>query len=144
MASLGSKLFGQLEAARLLHFIAEKVCCKLVRLVEHDKIPSGSTKLLLQLFVSGHLVKTHNKMINVFKRVSARGGRLQISGEDAEFEPELLEQLLTPLLNQAARCNDDNAPSIGTHDKLTDIKACHDGLASTGIVRKNKPQRLTG
>ena len=117
---------------------------KLVRLVEHDKIPSGSTKLLLQLFVSGHLVETNNKVIDVFKGVSARSSRFQISGEDSEFEPELLEQLLTPLLNQTAGCNDDNTPSIGTHDKLTDIKACHDGLASTGIVRKHKPQRLTG
>ena len=115
---------------------------ELVRFVEHDQVPAGSAELLLQVFVARHLIETNDEVINVFKWIAARGGGFQVFGEDAEFQAELLEHFLAPLIDQAARGDDDNAPGVGTHDEFSNVKPRHDGLARAGVVGQNKAQRL--
>ena len=60
MPCLRSEFFRQLEATRLLKFIAEEVRGKLVRFVEHYEVPASSAEFLLQFFVPRHLVKTND------------------------------------------------------------------------------------
>ncbi len=143
MARLRPELFGQLEAARLLQFVTEEVGGELVRLVEHDEIPASGAELLLQVFVARHLVEPNDEVINVLKRIAARGGCFQVVCKDAEFQTELLEHFLAPLIDQAAGGDDDNAPCVGPHDEFADVKARHDGLARARVVSENKPQWLT-
>ena len=64
------------------------------------------------------------------------------AGEDAELEPELLEQLVAPLLDQAAGRDDQDAAGVGPHDEFADVEAGHDGLAGAGVVGQDEPQRL--
>jgi hypothetical protein len=143
MARLRPEFLGQLEAARLLQLVAEEVGGELVRFVEHDQVPSGSAELLLQFFVARHLVEANDEVVNVFKRIATWRGSFQVFGEDAEFQAELLEHFLAPLIDQAAGGDDDDTPGVGAHDEFTDIKPRHDGLARAGVVRQNKAQRLT-
>ena len=143
MARLRPESFSQLEAARLLQLVTEEVSSKLVRLVEHYEIPAGVAELLLQLFIARHLVEANDEVIDVFKRIAAWGGGLQVFCKDAKLQTELLEHFLTPLIDQAAGGDDDNASSVGAHDEFADVKARHDGLARARVISENKPQRLT-
>ena len=86
---------------------------ELVRLVEHYEIPASGAELLLQFFVARHLVEANDKVIDVFKRITARGGCFQVFCKDAELQTELLEHFLAPLIDQAAGGDDDNAPCVG-------------------------------
>ena len=64
------------------------------------------------------------------------------AGHDLEVQPELLPQLVLPLLDQAAR-GDDQAPGdVAAEHQLADQQARHDRLAGAGIVGEEEPQRL--
>ena len=74
--------------------------------------------------------------------IAARRGGFQIFGENAKLQTELLEHFLAPLLDEAARGNDENAASVGAHDQFADVEARHDRLACARIVGEDEPQRL--
>ena len=74
MPRLRPELLGQLEAARLLQLVAEKVGGELVGFVEYDQVPPGRAELLLQCLVACHLVQTNDEVVDVFKRITARRG----------------------------------------------------------------------
>ena len=80
----------------------------------------------------------------ILERVAARRGFLQGGGEDAELQAELLEELVPPLLDQAAGGDDQHAAGVGPHDELADVEAGHDRLAGPGVVGEDEPQRLAG
>ena len=64
------------------------------------------------------------------------------AGEDAELQAELLEQLVPPLLDEAAGRDDQDAAGVGPHDEFADVEAGHDRLARAGVVGQDEAQRL--
>ena len=56
-------------------------------------------------------------------------------------EPELEEQLVLPLLDQAAGGDDQAALDVVAEDQLLDVEAGHDRLAGAGVVGEQEPQR---
>ena len=118
-----AELLGEAEAAGLFELRAEVVGGELVGLVEDDEVPAGGAELLLQLLVAGHLVETDDELVVVLERVAARRGLLQERRVDAEFEAELLEQLVPPLLDEAAGGDDQDAAGVGPHDEFADVEA---------------------
>ena len=63
------------------------------------------------------------------------------AGEDLEGEAELEEQLVLPLLDQAARRDDQAALHVLAEDQLLDVEPGHDRLAGTRVVGEQEPQR---
>ena len=144
VACVLAQAFREPEASRLFELRAEVVGRELVGLVEDGQVPSGVAELLLELLVPRHLVETNDELMVVVERVPARRGRLQQRGVDAEFEPELLEELVSPLLDETSRGDDQDAASVGPHDEFADVEPRHDGLPGPRVVRQDEPQGLPG
>ena len=64
------------------------------------------------------------------------------AGDDLERQAELREQLVLPLLDQAARADDQAAAQIAADEQLLDEQPGHDRLAGAGVVGQQEPQRL--
>src|SRR5580692_7816564 len=109
---------------------------ELVGLVKNRQIPPRSAELLLQVFVPRKLIEANNQLIVAVERISARRGLLQHWRVDVKLQPELLEQLVPPLLNQAARRDHENAAGIRAHYQLPNVKPSHDRLAGAGVIGK--------
>ena len=84
---------------------------ELVGFIEHGQIPPRCTKLLLQLFIARKLVQTDNELLVVLERIAAWRRLLQQRRVNGELKTKFFEKFVTPLLDQAARCDDQNATS---------------------------------
>ena len=78
----------------------------------------------------------------IVERVSGPGCLDHVPGEDVELQTELLAELILPLLDQAARGNDQTAFEITAGDQLLDQQAGHDRLAGARVICQQEPQRL--
>ena len=133
----------ELEALGLLELAAEVVGAHPVRLVDDDEVPLGLGELGLQLLVAGELVHPGDQ-----QRVRARTTtgvdvrrRSSCGREEVEPQPELEEQLVLPLLDQAAG-RDDQAPlDVVAEQQLLDVEPGHDRLAGAGVVGEQEAQR---
>ena len=63
--------------------------------------------------------------------------------DDIEGQVKLVLQLVLPLLHKIARCDDQTPLQVTTNNQFLDQKPGHNGLAGTGVIGKQKPQRLT-
>ena len=116
----------------------------LVGLIDYDEIPVGHLELGQQLFVAGHLIEPDDQPVPVLERIARPGGLDHLAGEDVELEAELVEQLVLPLLHEAA-WRDDQAPVEVTADQqLLHVQARHDRLAGARVVCQQEPERLPG
>ena len=61
--------------------------------------------------------------------------------EELEAEAELVEELVLPLLDQAARGDDQAALQVAAEDQLLDVEPGHDRLAGAGVVGEQEAQR---
>ena len=113
-----------------------------VGFVEYDQVPAGVAELLLQLKVAGHLVETNDEQVLVLEGVAAGGGLFERRRVDAELQAELLVELVAPLLDQAARRDNENAAGVRAHDEFADVEAGHDGLAGARVVGQDEPEWL--
>ncbi len=102
----------------------------------------ASAELLLEFLVARHLVEPDDELVVVLERIAARRCGFQLLGEDAELQPEFLEQLVPPLLDEAAGRDDQDAAGVRPHDQFADVEAGHDRLARAGIVGQDEAQRL--
>lgn len=134
---------GEAEPAGLLQLRPEEVGSELVGLVEDDQIPPGRAELRLQMLVPRHLVEPNDELMVILERVARWRRFFQRGREDSELQAEFLEQFVPPLLDEAARRDDQHPPSIGPHDQFADVEARHDGLARAGVVGQDEAQRLT-
>ena len=142
VARVLAELLREAEAAGLFELRAEEVGGELVGFVEDDQVPAGGAELFLQLLVARHLVEADDQLMMVFERIAARRGLLQKRRVDAELQTELLEQLVAPLLDEAAGSDDENAAGVGAHDEFADVEPGHDRLARAGVVGQDEAQRL--
>jgi hypothetical protein len=97
----------------------------------------------LQRLGSCRHVETHDQPVALGERVARDGGFDLFMGDDVEGQVELVFQLVLPLLDKVARCDNEAALKIAANNKLLDQQARHDGLASAGVIGKQEPQRLT-
>ena len=74
--------------------------------------------------------------------VADRGLARAVGGEDLEREPELQVQLVLPLLDEAARGDDQAALESPRSDQLLDVEPGHDRLAGARVVGEQEAQRL--
>ena len=68
----------------------------------------------------------------------------QLLGDELEAHSELVEQLVLPLVDEAAWRDHEHPLCITADDELLDVEAGHDRLARTGIVGEQEPQGLAG
>ena len=66
---------------------------------------------------------------------------IELVGQQVEPQPELEEQLVLPLLDQAARGDDQALLDVVAQQQLLDVEAGHDRLAGAGVVGEQEPQR---
>ncbi len=137
-----AELFRQVESLGALDLLAKEVRGELVSFVEDDQVPGATLELGLQVLVAGNLVQAEDELVVVLKGVAAWRGLLQHVREDPELQPEFLEEFIAPLLDQAARGNDEHAAGIGAHDQFADIQAGHDRLACARVIGQDVPQGL--
>src|SRR5690606_7439092 len=111
----------------LVDFGSEEVGGELVSLVEHHEIPTCGTKLRLEqarllfvavvLFAAGELIEPNDQQVVILEDVATRRGGIA-AREDVEGQTELLEQLVLPLIDQAAWRDDEHPTSVRPHDQF--------------------------
>ena len=99
-------------------------------------------QLFLQVVVPCQLIQPRDHPVGLGECVAVGGQFLLLTTEQGELQAELVAQLVLPLAGQRARRHHQDALRVGAHDQLTDQQAGHDGLACTGIVGQDEPQRL--
>ena len=65
-----------------------------------------------------------------------------VAGQDVEREAELLGHFVLPLLDEAARSNDQATFQVAPDQQLLDQQPRHDRLASARVVGEQEAQRL--
>ncbi len=99
-------------------------------------------QLGLQLLGARGHVEAHDQAVALDEGVAGERGLDLVAGEDVEGEAELLGHLVLPLLDQAARRDDQAALEVAADQQLLDQQPGHDGLAGAGIVGEQEAQRL--
>ena len=115
-----------------------------MRLVDDDEVPVGGLQLGLQLLVARQVVEAGDQQRLLGERVAAARGLDHVPGQDLEVERELLPQLVLPLLDQAARGDDQAALDVAPDHQLLAEQPGHDRLAGAGVVGQQEAQRLAG
>ncbi len=115
-----------------------------MRLVHHHQIPVRGLQLGLQFVGAGELVHPGDQQRLSFEHRLAEGGLHQLPGQQLEPEPEPVEQLLLPLLHQAARRDDQASGEVTPQHQLLDVEPGHDRLPGTWVVGQQEPQRGAG
>ncbi len=110
--------------------------------IDHHQVPARQAQLLLEVFGAGQLIDAGDQQVMVVEGVSAARLFDLLSRKQRKRQAELLEHFVLPLLDQAAGGDDQHALGIRAHQQLADEEACHDGLASTGVVGQHVAQRL--
>ncbi len=138
MAREGPQQLAEPIAFRVLRLGAEDRGGHLVRLVADNKIPATIRRLelLLNVFVAGQFVQPGNGKIRFEKPVAGTGCFELVVGQDFEREMETTEELVLPLLREAARTDDQTTLQIAARYQFLDEQARHDRLPGAGIVGK--------
>ena len=115
-----------------------------MRFVADDQVPfAGAHELLLKLLVARQQSRRTISRSAIREGIARARGLDHVAGEDVEFEIEFLTKLVLPLLDEAARRDDQAALQVAAGDQLLDEQTGHDRLAGAGIVREQEAQRLT-
>ena len=111
-----------------------------------DEVPAsiGCGELGLHVLVAGELVEAGDDEVVLEEPVARAGGLELVVGEDLEGQAEAREELVLPLLGEAARADDEAALQVTAGDELLDQEASHDRLAGARIVGEQEAQRLAG
>jgi len=144
VAGESTKEFAELVSLGLLDLTTEEVGGHLVRLVDDNEIPVEPLVAQpgLHVLIPAQLVQAAND-----RWVAEEGVRdfLQaLAGNGLEVQLEPIPHLVLPLFNQVAGADNETAVDVSSHPKLLDQQASHDGLASPGVVRQEKPKGLPG
>jgi hypothetical protein len=115
-----------------------------VGLVADDEIPPavGRCQLGLHVLVAGELVEPGDDEVVLQEPVAGAGGFELIVGENLEGELEAVEELVLPLVGEAARADHKAALKVAARDELLHEQAGHDGLAGARIVGQQETQGL--
>ncbi len=99
-------------------------------------------ELRLKLVGARRHIEANDQPIALDERVAGERRLDLIARQDVEREAELLGQFVLPLLDEAARRDDQAAFKIAPDQQLLDQQPGHDRLAGAGIVREQEAQRL--
>jgi hypothetical protein len=95
---------------------------------------SGTTLFAAATLACVRHVETHDEPAALDERVPRDGRFDLLARDDVEGQVELILQLILPLLDKVARCDDEAVLQIAADDQFLDQKARHDGLAGAWIV----------
>ena len=138
-----AEFLAHLIAPRIFNLAAEIGGRHAVGFVADDQIPfARAHELLLKLLVARQHVEADDQPIPVAERIARPRVLDHVAGEDVELEIELLAEFVLPLLNQAARRDDEAAFEIAAGDQLLHQQPGHDRLAGAGIVGEEEAKRL--
>lgn len=143
VAGVGAEQLAELVQLSLLHLTPEDVRREAVSLVEHHEIPGFADDSILQLGVARQLVHPSDPEVPFDERVPGAGVVDVGAGEHVERQPELLVELVLPLLHQRPGGDDEAAAHVTAQHQLLDEQPSHDGLAGTRVVGEQEAQRLT-
>ena len=99
-------------------------------------------ELGLQVVVAGQVIEPGDQQRLLGERVAAAGGLDHVPGQDLEVEPELLPQLVLPLLDEAPRSDHQAALDVAADHQLLAEQPGHDRLAGARVVGEQEAQRL--
>ena len=102
----------------------------------------AASQLRLQLVGARRHIEAHDQPVLLDERIAGDGGFDLIAGQKVEAQAELLGHFVLPLLDQAARRDDQAALEIAADQQLLDQQPGHDRLAGAGIVGQQEAQRL--
>lgn len=117
MAAQLPKALTKLVAFRVLHVAAEIAGRHPVRFVADDQIPfRRSGQLLLEVFVARQHIEPGDQPVAVVEDVARTRGLDHVPRQDVKLQRELLAQLVLPLFDQTAGCDDQAAFQIAARD----------------------------
>ena len=135
----------ELVAPGLLHLAAEVRSGHAVGLVADDEVPvRGGLELGLQVVRPRRHVEAEDQPAPLREGVAGDRVLDLVAGHEVEGQAELLGHLLLPLLDQAARGDDEAALEVAPDQQLLDKQPGHDRLAGAGVVGQQEAQRLPG
>ena len=132
----------QLETLRLGHLARPRrvVGAHPVGLVNDGDLPGDVAELLHEFLAAGDLVHPDDEVIVLGEDVAALGVVDHLPVEHLEPQVELGSQLLPPLLDQAARGDDDGTLAVRAQDELLDVEPGHDRLPGARVVGEQETQ----
>ena len=87
--------------------------------IADDQVPfARARELLLKLLVARQHVEADDQPITVAERITRARVLDHVAGEDVKFEIELLAEFVLPLLDQAARRDNETPLKIAASDQL--------------------------
>ena len=134
----------QLVALGLLDLAPGVVRRHLVGLVGHDQVPVGRLELGLELLVPREVVESGDEERLLTEWVASARRLDHVFGQDLEAEAELLPQLVLPLLDEAARGDDQAAFDVASDHQLLAEQAGHDRLARPRVICQQVAEGLAG
>src|SRR5207247_133408 len=99
-------------------------------------------QLRLSIFVPTELIEPADSQVGFGEGVTAARGLKPVVRENVEGQVKTPVQLVLPLLNEAARADDQAAVQVTADQQFLDEEASHDGLAGAGVVGQQEAQRL--
>ncbi len=136
-----AQLLAELEALGLLELAPEVVGAHPVGLVNDHEVPLRLGKLGEQVLVASQLIHAGDQQWVLLERVGAEHRFAELRREDLEGEPELQVELVLPLVDEAARGDDEAALDVLAQDELLDVEPSHDRLAGAWVVGEQEAQR---
>ena len=94
-----------------------------------------------QVLVASELIHAGDQQRVLLEGRGAEHRLAELRREDLEGEPELQVQLVLPLLDEAARGDDQAALDVLAEDQLLDVEPGHDRLAGARVVGEQEAQR---
>ena len=138
-----AELLADLIAPRIFDLAAEIGRRHTMRFVADDEVPfARGHELLLQLFIARQHVETDDQAVAIREWIARTRGFDHVAAEDVELEGEFLAEFVLPLLDQAARRDDEATFEIASRDQLLHQQPGHDGLTSARVIGEEKAQRL--
>ena len=115
-----------------------------MRFIADNKVPSAirGSELGLNVLIARKFVEPSNNKV-VFHEPIARSSSLKlVIGKDLEGQLKTVKELILPLFGETTRTDNQAPLQVAPYDQLFYIEACHNSLASTGIIRQQKAEWL--
>lgn len=109
--------------------------------IDDDQVPLGFLELDLEFLVAGELVHAGDQQGIGVEDIEVDVGVDELICQQVEAQAELEEELVLPLLDQAARGDDQALSDVIAQQQLLDVEASHDRLARARVIREEEPQR---
>ncbi len=124
-----------------LELATEVVRAHAVCLVDDGEVPVGRGEPLLQVVVARQDVESGDHAVATAEGLPVHARPSGPTVRNLKVEPELLGELVLPLLDQRAGGDDEAPREVTAEQQLLDVEAGHDRLARAGLVGQQEAER---